>query len=166
MPALLKWNIIINLCRKAWPQVNFINSFLMWMWYFAEERRLLLASHVAILSFRIFKICPSPLVCLLPHWSWGGGQRVHQSNYCQYRHVYVRIWTITVLRPPRSRVKRVIRVSTCSARSLDRWQMFTQTHNGDETYTLCLKRHQPDNGKEAVDAARHLQTTTEGCGGT
>lgn len=99
---LLRLNLIDNLCRKAWPQPHFIDSFVMWMWYLAEERCLLLAPHAAIFSSHIFEICPSPFVCLQTHWSLGGDQRVHQSNYCQYRHVYVCIWTITVLCPLRS----------------------------------------------------------------
>ncbi len=73
-----------------------------------------------------------------------GNQLVDQNNYCQYGHVYVCIWIITVIPPLRDRVKRVIRTSTYSVWSLTdgtcshtggtRSVTHTETHEGTRTH--------------------------------
>lgn len=72
----------------------------MWMWYLSGQRCLLLAPHGAMLSLHL---PPSPI--LEPFSSNAlilrGNQLVDQNNYCQYGHVYVCVWIITVIPPLR-----------------------------------------------------------------
>lgn len=167
MLALLRLNIIDNLCSKAWPRAHFIDSFLIWMWYLAEERCLLLAPHVAILSLYIFKICPSPRVCPQTHWSLGGSSefiRVITVNTVMCVCIFERLLFFARWGAGSQGVKRVIRVSTCSVCSLDRWQMFTHTHRGNETYTLCLQRPQPDRREESSWHSEAPLDHHRGCG--
>lgn len=61
MLPLLTWNLSDNLCCEAWPQLHFIDSFVMSMWYLPRERCLLLAPHAAMFSFHNSKSLLPPL---------------------------------------------------------------------------------------------------------
>lgn len=161
---LLRLNLIDNLCRKAWPQPHFIDSFVMWMWYLAEERCLLLAPHAAIFSSHIFEICPSPFVCLQTHWSLGGGTsefiRVITVNTAMCMCVFERLlffarwgaeWSVWLECQPVQCAP--LTDGECS-----------HAH----THTVAIRHAQsvskgPNQtyGKESVDTARHLQTTRD-----
>lgn len=150
MFTLLRLNLIVNLCQEAWPQVCLIDSFVMWMWYLSRERCLLLAPHAAMLSLSVSRSQSFSLHALILR----GNQLVDQNNYCQYGHVYVCIWIITVIprwETEKERVKRVIRTSTYSVCSLTDG---TCSHTGGTRSEAHAQKHM----KAHVCTVGHLQT--------